>query len=116
MAALQKIVDAYHARIASTCARVSNCRYDQGALQRLKLVPEDLSSDANHLSIQGHRKMAAVASPDRWPTRMSPRRDARRTARQDGRSPILARVAGVSRNLDRSCNPLLRMLQGRRGH
>ena len=32
MASLQKIVDAYHARIAATCARVSNCRYDQGAV------------------------------------------------------------------------------------
>lgn len=61
MASLRRIVDAYHARIAATCARVSNCRSDKGALQRLTLVRRDLSPDANHLSIQGLRKMAAIA-------------------------------------------------------
>jgi len=61
MATLQKIVDAYHARIAATCARVAHCRYDRGALQRMTVVPQDLSPDANHLSIRGHRKMAAIA-------------------------------------------------------
>lgn len=59
--ALQELVDAYHARTASTCASVHNCRYDQGALQHMTVVPGDLSPDANHLSIQGQRKMAAVA-------------------------------------------------------
>ena len=60
MASLQKLVDAYHARLASTCARVRNCRYDQGALQRMTVVPQDLTPDANHLSIRGQRKMAAM--------------------------------------------------------
>ena len=55
-----KIVDAYHARTASTCAGVRNCLYDRGALQRMTVVPQDLSPDANHLSIRGQRKMAAV--------------------------------------------------------
>jgi hypothetical protein len=61
MASLQKLVNAYHARIAATCTRARNCQYDRGALQQMTLVPRDLSQDANHLSIQGLRKMAAVA-------------------------------------------------------
>ncbi len=59
MASQQQIVDAYHARLASTCAAVARCRYDRGALQRMVIVRGDLSPDANHLSIRGHAKMAA---------------------------------------------------------
>ncbi len=58
---MQKIVNSYHARIASTCAQVAACRHDGGALQRMTLVPRDLSPDANHLSIEGLGKMAALA-------------------------------------------------------
>ena len=56
-----RIVRAYLGQVASTCARFARCRYDKGALSRMVIQRADLTPDANHLSIRGHRKMAAVA-------------------------------------------------------
>lgn len=61
IAAAEKIILAYQKKIAVTCARFSNCRYDNGAVHRMVIQPADLTSDGNHLSVRGQRKMAAAA-------------------------------------------------------
>jgi lysophospholipase L1-like esterase len=61
VAAQDAIIRGYHKQIAITCARFRNCRYDQGALYRMVITKSDLSSDGNHLSVHGQRKMAATA-------------------------------------------------------
>jgi lysophospholipase L1-like esterase len=60
IAYLQDIVDHYHAQLAASCAQIPTCRYDQGAMQRMTVVPADLTSDGSHLSVQGHRKHAEL--------------------------------------------------------
>ena len=60
IAYLQDIVDHYHAELAASCAQIPACRYDQGAMQRMTVVPADLTSDGSHLSVQGHRKHAEL--------------------------------------------------------
>ncbi|MDQ7907601.1 GDSL-type esterase/lipase family protein [Phytohabitans sp. ZYX-F-186] len=61
VAYLQDVVDHYHQQLATVCAAFPTCTYDQGALQKMTLVPADLSPDLNHLSIDGHRKYAEHA-------------------------------------------------------
>jgi lysophospholipase L1-like esterase len=58
---LQDVVDHYHAQLRAACATVPNCRTDNGAMQRLDLVLDDVVADGNHLSVQGHHKMASIA-------------------------------------------------------
>ena len=60
IAYLQDIVDHYLAELAATCAQFPACRYDQGAMQRMTVVPADLTPDGGHLSVQGHRKHAEL--------------------------------------------------------
>jgi lysophospholipase L1-like esterase len=57
---LQRLVDDYWGIVTSVCAAHPTCRTDGGAMQRMDLKPEDLSSDRNHLSVAGHAKMAAM--------------------------------------------------------
>ncbi|GAB3589427.1 hypothetical protein GCM10027446_01770 [Angustibacter peucedani] len=57
---LQGLVDRYFAIIGDVCGLYPRCRTDGGALQGLRLTPPDLSPDMNHLSVSGHRKMAAL--------------------------------------------------------
>ena len=60
-AALQALVDEYFATIVDVCAQYANCMTDSGAMQKLALAPEDLTSDLDHLTASGHTKMAAIA-------------------------------------------------------
>jgi hypothetical protein len=55
---LQRIFDHYDDELATSCAAVVHCHYDNGAMQHLDLVPADLTSDGNHLSIHGQAKYA----------------------------------------------------------
>jgi hypothetical protein len=61
IAATDTIVKSYQRQVAQTCARFSNCRYDNGALFRLVVHTADLTPDGNHLSVRGQQKMAAAA-------------------------------------------------------
>ena len=58
---LQDVVNHYHAELHTSCSVVPQCSTDKGAMQQLDLGVDDLVSDGNHLSISGHRKMAAMA-------------------------------------------------------
>ena len=58
---LQDVVNHYHAELHTSCSVVPQCSTDKGAMQQLDLGVGDLVSDGNHLSISGHRKMAAMA-------------------------------------------------------
>lgn len=62
MRSLQRIVDAYWARLERVCAAHSGC-FTDGYAQQREFVPtdRDLSSDLNHLSLAGHAKFAAIA-------------------------------------------------------
>jgi lysophospholipase L1-like esterase len=55
----QGVTDRYEAEQTKACARVPNCRTDEGALRKLVEQPADLSSDG-HPSISGHRKHAEL--------------------------------------------------------
>jgi hypothetical protein len=50
----------YHAQLAVVCKQFPTCRYDGGALYRMRIEAADLASDAQHLSVTGHRKQAAL--------------------------------------------------------
>jgi lysophospholipase L1-like esterase len=54
----QDDIDHYDKAMAAACAAVQSCHYDNGAMQRLSLVPADLTSDGNHLDVTGLRKYA----------------------------------------------------------
>jgi hypothetical protein len=56
---LQKITNGYYAILARTCARAAHCVYDRGALGHLAISLREMTSDHNHLSIAGQRKVAA---------------------------------------------------------
>lgn len=61
VAYLEKVFANYHAQVAASCARFSNCLYDRGALRRMVIAPADLTRDFQHLSVQGQKKAAAIA-------------------------------------------------------
>jgi lysophospholipase L1-like esterase len=54
----QDDIDHYDKAMAAACAAVPNCHSDNGAMQRLNVVPADLTSDGNHLTVTGLRKSA----------------------------------------------------------
>ncbi len=58
---LQDVVDRYFAEIVKRCAARTNCFTDDNAMATMAVVPEDVSPDYGHLSIQGHRDYAAIA-------------------------------------------------------
>ncbi len=58
---LQRIVDRYWAVVEKVCASLPRCFTDGAALQTMRIGAEDVASDGNHLSVQGHAKMAAIA-------------------------------------------------------
>lgn len=63
--AVRKLITGYEARydraLAAVCAHYPTCRYDRGALTRLKYRPQDVSRhDALHPSVIGLARMAAV--------------------------------------------------------
>lgn len=59
---MQEIVDSYWAQVEKVCAAHPGCFTDQGA-EQAEFVPKDrdVTADLNHLSIAGHKKMAAIA-------------------------------------------------------
>jgi hypothetical protein len=50
----------YQAQVAAVCKQFATCRYDGGALYRMKIAAADLAYDGMHLSVSGHRKQAAL--------------------------------------------------------
>jgi lysophospholipase L1-like esterase len=58
IAYLQRIFDHYDNELANSCAAIADCHDDNGAMQHIDLVPADLTSDGNHLSVHGQRKYA----------------------------------------------------------
>lgn len=60
VAYIKKVVTGYEAQLAAACAKVTRCRYDGGAAQRLNVTAEDITVDQYHLSIQGQARLAAV--------------------------------------------------------
>jgi len=57
---LQKIITGYYAVLARTCAHAAGCVYDRGALGHLAITLGEMTTDHNHLSIAGHRKVAVL--------------------------------------------------------
>ena len=60
VAYVQKTVYGYDKQLAAACAKVTSCRYDGGAAQRLTTTADDISVDQEHLTIQGQAKLAAA--------------------------------------------------------
>lgn len=56
----EKVIFGYHAQLTSVCGQFPQCVYDGGALYRMKITADDLAVDAQHLSVSGHRKQAAL--------------------------------------------------------
>ena len=51
-------IDHYNKAMAAACATIPVCHYDNGAMQRLGVVPADITEDGNHLTVSGLRKYA----------------------------------------------------------
>ena len=58
---MQGIVDGYWAQVENVCAKLPDCYTDGGAMQRMTITDRDVAPDLNHLSVDGHAKMAAIA-------------------------------------------------------
>ena len=58
---MQSIVDSYWAQVEKVCAALPDCYTDGGAMQSMKVTDRDVAADLNHLAIEGHAKMAAIA-------------------------------------------------------
>jgi hypothetical protein len=58
---LENAIHAYEGALEAACEKVRACTYDGGAFGRIVDQHEYLSSDLNHLSVEGHAKAAAVA-------------------------------------------------------
>ena len=56
----EQIIGHYQAQLAAVCKQFPTCRYDGGALYRMRIEAADLASDGQHLSVSGHRKQAAL--------------------------------------------------------
>jgi hypothetical protein len=58
---LEGIIQRYFGELTSVCAKFPTCRYDDGALYRMKIGTADITpSDGAHLTIAGLRKQAAL--------------------------------------------------------
>jgi hypothetical protein len=57
---LKNTLDGYHAAMATACQAVPSCSYDGGAARRMTVTAADLGWRHQHLSIQGHAKLAAI--------------------------------------------------------
>ena len=58
---LQGIVDGYWAAVEDVCAALPDCWTDGAAMQEMTVTTRDLARDFNHLSVEGHAKMARLA-------------------------------------------------------
>lgn len=58
---LERAIHAYEQALATSCARVRQCTFDGGAFGRIVDRRKYYGSDHNHLSAQGHAKVAEVA-------------------------------------------------------
>ena len=63
IAGLTAIIESYEAEQQRVCATVPQCSTDDGAFARYVPVPGDRSSDGNHLSVEGHARLAEVIWP-----------------------------------------------------
>jgi hypothetical protein len=61
VARAEKAIHAYEAALKAACGTVRQCTYDDGAAGRLVDKRPYFSDDVNHLSIEGHAELAAVA-------------------------------------------------------
>lgn len=57
---VEQVTRRYQAQVAAVCKQFPTCRYDGGALYRMKIVAADLATDGQHLSVAGHRKQAEL--------------------------------------------------------
>jgi hypothetical protein len=73
VARLEHAVHAYEAALETACEQARQCTYDGGAFGHIIDRRSYISSDANHFSIQGHAKAAAVAWAAMHRTRVLPR-------------------------------------------
>jgi hypothetical protein len=55
-----EVIQHYQAQVATVCRQFPTCRYDGGALYRMKIEASDLAYDGQHLSVSGHRKQAEL--------------------------------------------------------
>jgi hypothetical protein len=58
---LERAIRAYEHALARSCARVRQCTFDGGAFGRIVDRRKYYGGDHNHLSVQGHAKVAEVA-------------------------------------------------------
>ena len=58
---LQGIVDGYWGAVEKVCAATPDCWTDGAAMQQMTITTRDLARDFNHLSVEGHAKMARLA-------------------------------------------------------
>ena len=58
---LQGIVDGYWGAVEQVCAALPDCWTDGAAMREMTVTTQDLARDFNHLSVEGHAKMAALA-------------------------------------------------------
>jgi thiamine biosynthesis lipoprotein ApbE len=58
---LERAIRAYEHALARSCARVRQCTFDGGAFGRIVDRRTYYGADHNHLSVQGHAKVADVA-------------------------------------------------------
>jgi hypothetical protein len=61
VARAENAIHAYEAALKAACGAVRQCTYDGGALGRVVERREYFGPDLNHLTIEGHAKVAAVA-------------------------------------------------------
>lgn len=60
VAYVQRTLNGYAAATAAACRAVPTCKYDGGAARRMTVAAADLGWRHQHLSIQGHAKLAAI--------------------------------------------------------
>jgi hypothetical protein len=61
IASEEAIIAGYYKQITMVCARLAHCTTDRSAVHRMRIQLADLAPDGSHLSVRGHRNMAAVA-------------------------------------------------------
>jgi lysophospholipase L1-like esterase len=57
---LEQITQQYLTAVQSACGQFPTCRYDNGALHRLEVTPDDVTPDGFHLTVAGQKKVAAL--------------------------------------------------------
>jgi lysophospholipase L1-like esterase len=64
IATLTSIIESYEAEQQRVCDKYPTCSTDEGALATFRREPSMVSSDFNHLNLEGQRRLAEAV----WPT------------------------------------------------